>query len=535
MTQTQIEKARRSLHHAGTLEDRAYLRSLYIPELTDDIETLRESKDSVRADFKRTMERWRTERVPENIPIRAIPSDIHESRLYRITGIFALICEMGLAAWVFNRLGVAPIFGVLSALCITLTLHGVFLHVFDNPERPKETVHKVKCFASTPAIIGFLIALTFAVLARYVSGSLAILLLPFFSLALWLGTISLLILAAGLFTLAHIRGWSLRHEKHYCGLDSEERASRAFLNELEPASAMQHERQVAMLPAHSDHPRFDGRSALPAIALVALALSANTACAPALTSASTSATGAPATSQPAATLHIYIDWSGSLTRPALEEAWNTIKEELPQIAEHHRVSALEVSRFDEDGWCPERLIEIQLPIFTEPARVKLASSEWDSFANIRDAVRDSEEETWRNEQSSIHAQYEKALRESLQKLAGANVLPPADFETHNSDPVGLLRRIAETREPHPEFAIVLTDMADTRQKTMPKIPAPQSDIRVLVLIAPAKPKDAILTIGEALAGPEQFALRSRQLRDAAPWIAVAPHFTRNLGSYFKKE
>ena len=114
-------------------------------------------------------------------------------------------------------------------------------------------------------------------------------------------------------------------------------------------------------------------------------------------------------------------------------------------------------------------------------------------------------------------------------------MPPADFETRQSDPVGLLKRIAETREAHPEFAIVLTDMADTRQKTMPKIPAPQSDIRVLVIIAPAKPKDAILTIGEALASPEQFTLRSRQLHDAASWIAVAPHFSHNLGWYFRRE
>jgi hypothetical protein len=108
-----------------------------------------------------------------------------------------------------------------------------------------------------------------------------------------------------------------------------------------------------------------------------------TACSPAVTSADSTPAPAQTSTQPkaepAASLHIYIDWSGSLVRPALEEAWNTIKEELPRIAEHYRVRSLEISRFDEDGWCPERLIEIQLPIFTEPARVKLASSEWDSF------------------------------------------------------------------------------------------------------------------------------------------------------------
>ncbi|OFW40059.1 MAG: hypothetical protein A3J28_05200 [Acidobacteria bacterium RIFCSPLOWO2_12_FULL_60_22] len=30
-----------------------------------------------------------------------------EDRFYRITGFFALTCEMGLATWIFQRLGVA--------------------------------------------------------------------------------------------------------------------------------------------------------------------------------------------------------------------------------------------------------------------------------------------------------------------------------------------------------------------------------------------------------------------------------------------
>jgi len=52
---------------------------------------------------------------------------------------------------------------------------------------------------------------------------------------------------------------------------------------------------------------------------------------------------------------------------------------------------------------------------------------------------------------------------------------------------------------------------------------------------PNRKSPAILTIGEALASPEQFTLRSRQLHDAASWIAVAPHFSHNLGWYFRRE
>ena len=69
---------------------------------------------------------------------------------------------------------------------------------------------------------GFLAALAFGMLARYVYGGLALILLPLFSIALWLGTLSLLLLAAALFTIAHLRGWTLRHEVLYHQRDAEE-------------------------------------------------------------------------------------------------------------------------------------------------------------------------------------------------------------------------------------------------------------------------------------------------------------------------
>src|SRR5438128_10684878 len=210
MTPKQIEKARQALRHAGTIEDKEYLRSVLKHQLVDDGERLRESKNTIRAEFRRTLERWRTERVPEGVSVRAIPNEVHQSRLYRMTAIFALLSEMGLAAWMFHHLGVHWLFGVLSALCITFTLHGVFLHIFEDSERPKRTLHRIRCFASVPAICGFLVALALAVLARYVSGDLALALLPLFSLALWLGSLSLLAVAESLFTLAHVRDWSRR-------------------------------------------------------------------------------------------------------------------------------------------------------------------------------------------------------------------------------------------------------------------------------------------------------------------------------------
>jgi hypothetical protein len=51
---------------------------------------------------------------------------------------------------------------------------------------------------------------------------------------------------------------------------------------------------------------------------------------------------------------------------------------------------------------------------------------------------------------------------------------------------------------------------------------------VLVLLVPAQPNDARMTLGKALPGPEQFDIRARQLHESASWINVAPYFARNL-------
>src|SRR3989475_6361944 len=229
----EIEKARRRLRHAGTVEDRAQFRQSMIARLHADIEVLGHRKDAVQQDFRKRLATWETRTVPEQAPVLSNPTDAHDSRLYRLTGWIALLCEMGLAAWIFERLGVAWWIGVLTAIGITFTLHGIFLHLFEDEERPKETLRRIKHYAAIPAIIGFVIAIAGGALARYVTGSLAYLLLPLFSFSLWLGTLSLIVLAASLFTIAHLRGWARRHEKEYRKLDTAERCCAAFLKELE--------------------------------------------------------------------------------------------------------------------------------------------------------------------------------------------------------------------------------------------------------------------------------------------------------------
>src|SRR5256712_113063 len=341
MNHHEIEKARRCLRTAGTVEDRAHIRQAAMARLKDEIEVTAQRKEASKKDFRERLEKWETRTVPENAPVVARPGDRHDSWLYRLTGWIALLSETGLAAWIFLRLHVPAWIGALTALGITFTLHGVFLFACENEDRPKETVDRVKRYAAIPAIVGFLIALAGGALARYVTGNLAYMLLPLFSFSLWLGTLSLIVLAASLFTIAHLRGWASRHENEYHQLDSEERASASFLRELlqeeqRTAAPGQMRKPTLLLPEAVSQ----GKHTISLVILLAAVLFANSGCtgiASDETAGIDTATQSQASVEPeesGADLHVFIDWSGSCVRPALDEALSTVKLEVPAIVEN---------------------------------------------------------------------------------------------------------------------------------------------------------------------------------------------------------
>src|SRR5439155_726727 len=248
---------------------------------------------------------------------------------------------------------------------------------------------------------GFLIALAVAVLARYVQGELAVLLLPAFSFALWLGTLSLVILAASLFTVAHIQGWSARHEREYRELDEEERVSSAFFDELR-AERIRTETpgERAALAARASSGisgTVVGRCAgLLAAGVLTLSVLSASGCATPVKSA-TVPDKLAAVDTNTATLHAFVDTSGSCVRPALTEAWDTVKQELPTLIEQDDITQFNVWQFDEGGWSPRHLREIPLPAKQVARRQQVPGTEWSSFGNIRDALRNSEEREWRAE------------------------------------------------------------------------------------------------------------------------------------------
>src|SRR5207248_5105260 len=124
--------------------------------------------------------------------------------------------------------------------------------------------------------------------------------------------------------------------------------------------------------------------------MLAIALVSNIGCATAVKSEHVPKT-APATDTSGVALHAFVDTSGSCVRPALAEAWSTVRQELPELIEQRGITQLDIWQFDEDGWSPRHLREIALPAKPTVARLDIPRTEWASFANIREAVQEAEE------------------------------------------------------------------------------------------------------------------------------------------------
>jgi hypothetical protein len=337
--------------------------------------------------------------------------------------------------------------------------------------------------------------------------------------------------------MAHILAWSRRYEKAYRKNDDDLRISAAFLRELggeqtETAAV----RSARLLPAGNEREvtRPDGRTVFPIIILM-LGAWTLTACTTAATSKETALHNESFVRQamPQVRLHVLIDWSGSCMRAPLEEAWQNLRAELPELLMTYGITNLMISAFDENGWCPRTIVALELPRLLVASSKPNLTTEWESFANIRDALREQEQVKLAGEKAVAETTYRQKLHAALAALDAAEILPPPARQSRRSDVVGLLRRVSQTHSLHPEYFLVLTDVADTTQRELAPVDPPQGEVALAVLIIPAEEREIVATTGKALSGSDQFELRARQLRHALPWAVSAPCFARNLEALFR--
>lgn len=218
-------------------------------------------------------------------------------------------------------------------------------------------------------------------------------------------------------------------------------------------------------------------------------------------------------------LNIVIDYTGSPVDQAVQEAWANLRQELPGIIDSLNACSVVLWAFNGDGWQWARLKELPLPSHT----IHKSSTELTDFGNVRHALDDAEANHVREE-----------IVEALKPLDEVRVSPQFGHEASMSNVVGMLKRVSDTKESGSVF-ILITDLADSKFRSLPHIDAPTSRVYAVAVLVPSKPKDTVLTLGKDLPGDQQFEIRSRQLRQSASWISVIPYFTRNLLAVVKAE
>ncbi len=230
---SQIAIARRNLEHAGSPADRRRYVGALVLRVAGSIEMMKEKVDADAQAFRRLLAAWLTEEVSVAVRPFAIPDDVHRARLYLAAALLTGLGEAGLAAWIFAHWQVPWWIGAVTAVVVTVVLHGAFHVLAYEEERPRRAIYLIKRYAVAPASLIFFVAFAVFALARYTyDPTFVLILLPAFSIGLWLGTLSLLVLSAGLFTIAHILNWSRRAAREYWATKQRMQENENFLSEL---------------------------------------------------------------------------------------------------------------------------------------------------------------------------------------------------------------------------------------------------------------------------------------------------------------
>lgn len=247
-------------------------------------------------------------------------------------------------------------------------------------------------------------------------------------------------------------------------------------------------------------------------------------------------------------LTIYVDGSKSLNDSALTEAVRTLRTSLPHIIEKWNVTKLRGYCFAQDGWAAEEKLSRDLPRLMLPRPQLVVTTEVTGiFRNIAVAKQQQEDDRLAEEEATARRHYRQEVEQALSTIDHAALLPPADFPSRCTDLNGMLHRVAETVGPRPRLAALITDGAESCSPALQPVPPPQSDLSLVVMLVPEKPRGVFLPtsgkrkkaqppvsrpIAPAERGDQQFAIRKEQLASAIPWALVVPYFHEDLSNAF---
>lgn len=215
MKKQDLEKLVRQVEQGGGRKDRKGLLAKAVSSLDDNVIGLKQEKLRIREFFHLSMAAWLRESISTELDPFVIKEDRRTTQLYRTGGGFCVLLEMGLAAWLSEKVGIPVWTGLIASALLPVILEAAFKFWLWNRERPRETLDKIRRKLLLPSFVLFGLAILFLLAYRVVPVNLAIVLEPAVSFGLWMATVGALFMAGSLFSAAHIYNWSYMDAREF--------------------------------------------------------------------------------------------------------------------------------------------------------------------------------------------------------------------------------------------------------------------------------------------------------------------------------
>lgn len=529
MTEKELRNMQREFEDSGP-DDKLKIWPELKLVLEKSIQRLVDTKDGQGEDYRKTLESWTG--MPQAVarPL-TIQGDLRAARIYYLAAFAGLLLEAMIATWLSNRNGINPIIGILIALIACVLIEALNYLLFNRPNKPKETLRKVKSWFAIPSSLLFACSFLVLLLARVASGELAVTLLPLFNLSVPTLTVGLLGMVGALLANRRILMWSANDESAYNLLEDRESAARGLLARLEHEvseikAALQAGQQPVQLP-QQNVPRIATSGTHGAItpAILALVLLpflsvTNSAC------YRTNANQPPSTIavEQKVSMEVFSDVSGSLDNPAHKRVAQTIIENMPDVVESLSMRRAVVSTFANDGWNSSQTFASDFPPLTIPVPSKVERGEvGDQLDNVKKAIEDKEKGEFATQERTAREAYKGQISQKLTGFDERAFLPlPSSIEPPCTDLNGLFSRIAQSSKAEKTLYVVITDGEQgCGGREIKDIPMPDGQVALVVVLIPPQPEE--MNIRQP--SYTQFEQRKSEIIRAIPWATVIPYFT----------
>lgn len=542
-------------------------------------------KENLIAEFSLTKKNWNIT-GGESIPY--VIAEYAEKKLRYVQGGRAtLLIEAALSAYVLRGFGYdwfsTGVVSVAGTAVFAAATHGLILLITDR-ENKREQTERIKKRVVIPALVVTLPPLAIFLLMRVLGGggdsawmgedalflaglldSVFLTLATLFDLILWIATLGLIPLGAGLLAIASLYGFSEQSRDRFdqldLGLTRLENIKAKYQAELDkvtppdssdtatsdtptppassgaltlvPPTTSQNLTSVANSPKPSKvySQVVNGASSLMLWLVLGLAMSL-TGCyqteggtKPLKAVSGTLFVAAPSlsggkTTEADTKLILMIDQSGSVRPDAAKNAAKNVHPQVPIIAEALNVSTVLLVYFSDKAWNAAEVAEFKIPPLAVPDLP--AVQEKNLPPHVIETFKKRREAQLEVLRQKAVEQHRKDIQQALAKLDVASLTAAGKATVRCTDLLGLFSKQNEAKPKERHIYLIVTDgMSSCKQKTA--LTEPHPNITTMLLLATAVPGES-----RGQSDTDQYHTRKAALLKLAPWLLIVPADERDL-------